>query len=134
MMPSHTPVPLLAPPLQPCSSTPHPHPRSGASNRQMSTFPGAVRSGLLGDRDKEGEIDASSAQAGWDCWAPKRWVLSGQEPHWHRPIVLFAINSLSSLPLCGDGELATIQEDGTQFSPPPRHKATRLKQGNRERA
>ena len=50
------PVQSPAPPLQPCSSTPHPHPRSGGSREQaVSTFPGAVRASLLGDRDNTGE-------------------------------------------------------------------------------
>lgn len=64
---SCTLVPLPVPPLcslAPCSSTPRPHSRSGARNRQMSTFPGAVRSGLLGDRDNTGEIPAQLRQGG----------------------------------------------------------------------
>lgn len=80
----------------------------------MSTFPGAVRSGLLGDRDNRAEIDTSSAPAGWDSWAPKRWDLRGREPQaeTHCPV---RYKQSPCLPLGGDGELAPIQEEGRSF-------------------
>lgn len=68
-------VPSPASPLQPCSSLPCPHPRSGARNRQMSTFPGAVRSGLLGDRDNRVRDQLSSGRV--RQLAQKRGVLAG---------------------------------------------------------
>lgn len=86
----------------------------------MSTFPGAVRSGLLGDRDNTGEIWLSSGRVGQ--LGPKEVDPEGVgalPTQTHCPI--HYKQSPSSLPLSGDGELATIQGEGRQLSPPPAH-------------
>lgn len=121
------PYPVLspAPPLQPCSSTPHPHPRSGGSREQaVSTFPGAVRASLLGDRDNTGERLAQ-LRLGLTAGPERGGSGRGESPaHTDSSSCPSISRALFSTPQ-RDGITGPIQGGGKQLSPPLTQKQNR---------